>query len=133
MKKFFSRKTEHRKLFGRFDIVVITVVLTVCISFIIPNFLKKGDVTATVIFDGETVETINLSDNEKSYVLNVGNCEISVEKNEIYFKSSPCDDKICVNTGRLSKSGQFASCVPEKVTILLKGSTDRSVPDVVTY
>ena len=133
MKNFFSRKTEHRKLFGRFDIILIIAVLIICASFIVPNFLKKGDIVATVLYDGKTVETVNLSKNEKNYVLNIGRCEIAVEKNEIYFKSSPCKDEICLNAGRLSKSGQFASCVPEKVTILLKGSTDRSLPDVVTY
>lgn len=131
MKKFFERTSGERKLLGKADIFVLLILAVLCVSLCSPFFLKKGEVTATVIYDGEAVEEINLSKNEDSFVLNVGRCEIAVEKNEIFFKDSPCPDKVCMNAGRLSKSGQFASCVPEKVTIILKGG--EKLPDAVTY
>ena len=131
MKGFFTRTTQDRKLLGRVDVLLIALVAALCIGLCTPLFLKKGDVSATVIFDGEVIEEINLSKNEKDLTLEVGNCEIRVEKHEIYFATSPCPDKICIKAGRLKKSGDFASCVPEKVTIILKGGD--KLPDAVTY
>ena len=131
MKKFFERTSSERQLLGKADIFLFLILAALCIAICAPFFLKKGDVKAKIIYDGEVVEEINLSKNADNYVLNIGRCKIAVEKNEIYFKDSPCPDKVCVKTGRLSKSGQFASCVPEKVTIILKGG--EKLPDAVTY
>lgn len=131
MKGFFARTTQDRKLLGRVDVLLITLIIAMSIALCAPFFLKKGDVTATVMYDGEVFDRINLSENEKDLTLKVGNCEIRVEKHEIYFANSPCPDKICIKAGRLKKSGDFASCVPEKVTIILKGGD--KLPDAVTY
>ncbi|MBQ7654603.1 MAG: NusG domain II-containing protein [Clostridia bacterium] len=131
MKGFFARKTQERKLLGRVDILLIVFILLICASFYLPFLLKKDEVKANIIYNGEIVEQINLSKNGEDFTLKVGRCEIGVEKNEIFFLNSPCPDKVCVKTGRLSRSGEFASCVPEKVTIILEGGA--KLPDAVTY
>ena len=133
MKKIFIRKTEERKLLGRCDVLIIILVAIICFSVYIPTLFCKGDVIAKVNYDGDTIKEINLSKNEEKFDLTVGNCRIEIEKNEIFFVESPCRDKVCIEFGRLSKSGQFASCAPEKVTIILKGGNDKSLPDAVTY
>lgn len=131
MKNYFARTTQERKLLGRVDVLIIILIAAICVGSCVPLFLKKGDVTAKIIYDGETVEEINLSQNEKKFTLEVGRCDIAVEGHEIFFANSPCPDKVCMNAGRLRKSGEFASCVPEKVAIILKGG--EKSPDAVTY
>ena len=131
MKRFFARTTQERKLLGRVDILLIALLLALCVGTCAPFFLKKGDVTAKIIYDGEVFREIDLTKNEEDFTLTVGRCKIAVEKHEIYFADSPCPDKVCMNAGRLKKSGEFASCVPEKVTIVLKGGG--KLPDAVTY
>lgn len=131
MKNFFARTTQERKLLGRVDILLIALLLALCVGLCVPFLLKKGDVTAKIIYDGEVVKEINLSENEEHFTLKVGRCEIEIDKHEIFFSDSPCPDKVCINAGRLKKSGEFASCVPEKVTIILKGG--EKLPDAVTY
>jgi len=37
------------------------------------------------------------------------------------FQEASCPDQVCVRTGRLSKSGQGAVCLPAKVTIQVTG------------
>lgn len=131
MKNYFARTTQERKLLGRVDILLIALVLALCVGLCAPFFLKKGDVTAKIIYDGTTVREINLSKNEERFTLKVGRCEIEIDGHEIFFADSPCPDKVCMNAGRLKKSGEFASCVPEKVTVVLKGG--EKLPDAVTY
>ena len=67
MKKFFERTSGERKLLGKADIFVLLILAVLCVSLCAPFFLKKGEVTATIIYDGEAVEVINLSKNEESF------------------------------------------------------------------
>lgn len=133
MKGFFRRTTKERKLIGRCDILLIIALFLVCFLLCIPAYLKKDSVKAQVYSGSRLVKEINLSKNEDNYTFFAGNCEIEVHGKEIFFKNSPCRDKICINAGRLSKSGQFSSCVPERVTIILKGEKNKSGVDAVTY
>lgn len=122
----------ERKLLGKFDIIITVAVLAIMVLLIFPLRSQKGDVKAVIYYNGEVIREIKLTDNQESFDLNVGNCKVRVDKNTVYFVSSPCPDKICINSGKLSKGGQFASCVPEKVTIILKGNKGDN-PDVLTY
>lgn len=42
-----------------------------------------------------------------------------VEKGRVRFADSDCPDKICINTGWLSESGQTAVCMPNRVTLTI--------------
>ena len=133
MKSFFLRTTKERKIIGRCDILLIIVLLFICFLLCVPVYSKKDSVKAQVYSGSQLVREVDLSENDDNYTFFAGNCEIAVEGKEIFFKSSPCRDKICINAGRLSKSGQFSSCVPERVTIVLKGEKNKLGVDAVTY
>ena len=40
---------------------------------------------------------------------------------EAYISESDCPDRICVHTGRISKSGQAIVCVPARTTVKITG------------
>lgn len=124
---------KDRKLFGKLDVLIIAVVLVIFTALALPLLFQKGDTVATVYYDGKVIEEINLSKNRENRDITAGKCIIRLEGNEIFFLKSDCPDKICVKSGRLSKGGQFASCVPEKVTVILKGKGAGSEPDAITY
>jgi hypothetical protein len=45
--------------------------------------------------------------------------------------SSPCPEKICVKTGRISKPGQWIACLPNRVFISIRGRRSEQ-PDAVS-
>ena len=51
MKNYFARTTQERKLLGRVDVLIIILIAAICVGSCVPLFLKKGDVTAKIIYD----------------------------------------------------------------------------------
>ena len=55
---------------------------------------------------------------------------IACENGEIYVKESTCTDKVCMRSGRISKSGEGIICAPNRVSIEIDGKSD--LPDAMT-
>lgn len=50
----------------------------------------------------------------------------------ICFEESDCPDKVCIRSGILKHSGQFAACLPNGIVLRLKSSDeDNQGPDMV--
>ena len=47
--------------------------------------------------------------------------KIEIKNKKIRFLESDCPDQICVRTGYISKAGQSAACVPNKILIEIIG------------
>ena len=54
---------------------------------------------------------------------------IVIENGEAFVKTADCSDQICVQTGRLSRGGQTAACLPAGVLLTVEG--DKLAPDAV--
>lgn len=120
-----------KKLFMRADFIVILTVIILSILLFIPNLLNDSTLTAQIYVDGEVVEEINLQEVEKSYTLTPKDgTKITVEKGKICFSDAHCKDELCIKSGWLSKKGQTAACLPERVVVSIKG-TDKT--DMMTY
>lgn len=115
-----------RQIFKTKDVILLTALLIVAIvAFFIIHSKPNENLEAVIVKDNQTYKIINLNEVEQPYQINIDGSIpviISVEKNSIYFKNSECPDKICVNTGRLSKAGDIAVCLPAKVSIELRGN-----------
>ena len=115
-----------RQIFKTKDVILLAILLIVAIvSFFIIHSKPNENLEAVIVKDNQTYKIINLNEVEQPYQINIDGSIpviISVEKNSIYFKNSECPDKICVNTGRLSKAGDIAVCLPAKISIELRGN-----------
>ena len=115
-----------RQIFKTKDVILLAILLIVAIvAFFIIHSKPNENLEAVIVKDNQTYKIINLNEVEQPYQINIDGSIpviISVEKNSIYFKNSECPDKICVNTGRLSKAGDIAVCLPAKVSIELRGN-----------
>ena len=115
-----------KRTFKTKDVILLATLLIVAIiSFFIIHSKPNENLEAVIVKDNQTYKIINLNEVEQPYQINIDGSIpviISVEKNSIYFKNSECPDKICVNTGRLSKAGDIAVCLPAKVSIELRGN-----------
>ena len=103
------------------DVAVIAAFVFLCaLLFLLPLFSSDGATVAAVWQDGEKKLEIDLSAVEKSYEMTVGGCVLFVEKGSIRFSKSDCPDKLCVKSAALSKNGDTAACVPNKVVVVIE-------------
>lgn len=120
------------KLFRKGDIAVILVILVVTAAFWLFQTRQSNKLEAVITVDGKTVETIDLSAVDKKRMIELDTSPkvvVAVEKGAIYFEEAECDDKLCINCGKLSRKGDTAVCLPAKTVITVSGSD----VDVITY
>lgn len=124
----------ERKLITKTDIIIIAVIVAVIVLFFAFKSFSRENLVAEIYFDGKVIEKVDLSaKEEKEIITGKNNKTVIIAKGgEIYFSSSCCEDEICVESGRLSKNGDFASCLPEKVVVKVIGEKERNV-DAVVY
>ena len=120
------------KLFRKGDIAVILIILVVAAAFWIYQSRQTDKLEAVISVNGETVEIINLSavDGKRTIELDTDpKVIIAVENGAVYFEKADCDDKLCINCGKLSKKGDTAVCLPAKTVVTVSGAD----VDVITY
>ncbi|MGB5177791.1 MAG: NusG domain II-containing protein [Gammaproteobacteria bacterium] len=60
-----------------------------------------------------------------SAVGRLGASIIEVRNNRVRFVSSPCIKQVCVHSGWLTNAGEFASCLPNQISLTLTGHDPR--------
>jgi len=70
--------------------------------------------------------TISLNDDRRIDVNGArGTSVIEVHGGAVRFVDSPCNSKQCIHAGWLRLSGDFAACLPNKVSVLITGNQRR--------
>lgn len=118
MKKFITKK----------DFILLAAVLAVGITGLLLANLQSEGKTAIIKVDGKKVQEISLQGEKLE--TEVGGVTVCRENGEIFVMSSTCTDKICVHTGKISKSGEGIICAPNRVSIEIEGKS--GLPDAVT-
>ena len=73
---------------------------------------------AVISVDGKTVKTITRSNLTRKYEMDEAKgAFIEMKDGAMCVYSSDCPDKICVNTGYISKKGEKIVCLPKKLII----------------
>ena len=103
------------------DIILIIALLV--LSGILYFIFFSGEVGAVAIVsvNGEDVASYPLSVNG-TYELNGGTNVLVIENGEAYLSYADCPDKLCVKSGRISKTGQSITCLPNKLNIRVAGA-----------
>lgn len=113
------------KLFKKGDIAFILVILVAAALFWFFRTQQTDRLEAVITVDGETVETIDLSAVKEKRIIELDTdpkVVIAAENGAIYFESAECDDKLCINCGKLSRKGDTAVCLPAKTVVTVSGS-----------
>lgn len=110
---------QEGKIIKRRDAILFLVLMILGAgSFIlIKNNLKPGN-EAEVYVDGSLVQTIDMT-RDDIYLFDTlyGTNTVVVEGGEIRVSEADCPDKICVNMGGVSRSGETITCLPHKLVI----------------
>ena len=121
-----TQKTDTKKSL-RFDVYLIASLLIVSIVAVGVIFLtRKGGDHVIVEISGERVGEYSLRVNGE-YELNDGTNILVIENGEAYLSYANCPDRTCVRTGKVKYAGQSIVCLPNKVTVTVKGNTQGGV------
>jgi len=104
-----------------FDVVLVTILLisALAVYFIIEAAREKGK-TLCVSVDGEEVMELSLL-SEGEYPLLDGKNILVIEAGVAYMKYADCPRQFCVNTGKISKTGEKIVCLHNRVLVIVRG------------
>ena len=104
------------------DIILIASILIVAIAFfLIVELTKEEGAGVTVKVDGTEVAEYSLSKNG-TYPLNGGTNILVIENGKAYLTDANCPDKLCVHQGKISRTGEVITCLPNKLTVSVFGA-----------
>lgn len=141
------------------DYVLIVLILVICAGLwasLVFRFSAKGQ-EAEISYDGKVILRVDLTSKKNTFIASdINNMQVTFkdgevidngrvivfESNDIHFKlffnnnmvkftQSDCPDKVCVNTGMISKTGQVAACIPAKILVKIAGGTDNDGLDII--
>lgn len=116
------------------DCVIIVLVLALALAVALPFYLRPNDVlTCEIVQDGEIVQTVKLTDiaDEKIVIKGAVTNHIEITADGVRFAESNCPDQVCVRSGLLSRAGQSAVCLPNRVIVRVTGAAEPEVDAVV--
>ena len=111
----------------RYDIILISALLAVALTVLLFTSLtrRQGNLVE-VEQNGALVATYRL-DVDGEYPLNGGTNILVIKDGEAYLSYADCPDKTCVNTGKIHYVGESIICLPNKLAITVRGSSDDGV------
>ncbi len=72
------------------------------------------------------------SSQQLSITAALGETIIEIQAGKIRFLASPCRGKQCIHTGWLTHGGDFTACLPNRISIEVRGA-DHSKFDSIAY
>lgn len=125
---------DRKKLKGKKgDIWLVSgILLIAAVSFFIIEFWIKQPGTKVVItVDGKVFGTYALEDDGRIEIETVyGKNTVVIEGGGVFMTEADCPDKICVKTGKISKTGETIVCLPHKVVVEVQAK-ERELDGVV--
>lgn len=104
-----------------FNLIFILTAIAVTLIITAAALLNRTEgVFAVVSVGGEVVAEYPLS-SDGEYVLNGGSNILVIEGGEAYMKSADCPDKTCVRSGRIRFVGERITCLPNRISVCIRG------------
>ena len=116
------------------DIILIASILVIALTALLFVELGKEDGARVIIaVEGQEIATYSLFDNG-DYSLNGGTNFLHIENGVAWLTDANCPDKLCVHQGKIDKTGEVITCLPNKLTVTVKGAIegDDTVPDLIS-
>ena len=122
-----SENGANEKKNMRLDIIIISAIVAFALLFVVISLAQRteGDV-AVVEIDGTYAGEYSLSENGV-FTLNGGTNILVIENGEAYLSFSDCPDHTCERTGKIHYVGQSIICLPNRLSVTIRGSSDGGV------
>ena len=102
-------------------ILVIALIAVSAVLFAL--FVWNGDEGSGIVVavDGKEIARYSLAENG-THVLNGGTNTITVEDGTVRMTEAACPDHLRVHQGKISGAGQVITCLPNRLTVTVKGA-----------
>ena len=108
----------------KWDLILIAVILVVIVSsFAVVELTKEPGAYVVVKVDGQEQGKYYLNENGE-YELNGGTNILRIEDGRAYLLDASCPDKLCVNQGAITRTGETITCLPNKLTVTVYGAEE---------
>jgi hypothetical protein len=113
------------------DIIIIFLAASLTLSSAYAAYIKPES-RARVLIRGQNKEwTFPLETSETVTVGGpLGDTIIKINEGRAWIESSPCDNQTCIGMGYVSKQGQWALCLPNKVMLFIEGTDDEHIDSI---
>ena len=121
---------------ARNDVIFIAVLLAVLSLAGLAFYLLRGEGdTVTVEVDGKSFGTYALSEDRTVEIRTGKNGEalnlLVIREGKAFVETATCPDGICANHKPISREGESIVCLPHRVVITVRSTSDKNAPDVV--
>ena len=107
-----------KKLFNKKDFIFIVLIFLVALAVFLFLPREKGE-SVEISVNGKAVFSAPLkAPFEKTFENGV---TIVCDGESAYFLHSDCPDKVCIKTGKISVSGEWAACLPNGTVLKIIG------------
>ena len=120
-------KTETKTPSLRYDLILIAGVLIISTLMLLFAYLARSDGGYVEVEQGGSVIATYSLSKSGEYELNGGTNILVIENGAAYLRDANCPDKTCVKTGKIRYVGQSIVCLPNKISVTVRGSADNSV------
>lgn len=116
-------KNENR-FFKKSDLLLFLCVIFLSLLLLFVFFVsKEKGAEITVKVGSQTLGTYSLGeDREIPIITEHGRNTLVIEGGYAYIKDADCPDRLCVHTGRISKTGESIVCLPHRVSVTVVSS-----------
>ncbi|HIY38264.1 MAG TPA: NusG domain II-containing protein [Candidatus Agathobaculum merdigallinarum] len=108
---------------GDFVIIGVVLALAAAIAAVLALSTSGDRLYAEVWQDNELVERVELTDSTDRTIDLGGHNVIVLSGRTAAMQSADCRDQVCVRTGTLTRAGQVAVCLPNRVVLRIAGET----------
>jgi hypothetical protein len=60
----------------------------------------------------------------------LGDTIVVIKDGKAFVQDSPCPDKLCVHMPPISKPGQWIACLPNRVFVRVRGTSDQNIDEL---
>lgn len=126
---------QPRRLASKRDILPLCALLLFAALFLLLLSRAPQGKTVVIQIDGEVAEVVELSTLQEPVerdLIGAGGITVTLllEPEGASFLRSGCPDKTCVHTGKITRAGESALCLPARISLKLEGENGF---DGVTY
>lgn len=105
----------------RMDILLIALLLAAtAVLYLAFGRAKETGQYAVVRVEGSVVARYSL-DEDGVYTLNGGTNILAIQDGSAWMQEANCPDHICMLLGKINKTGQIITCLPNLLTVTVEG------------
>jgi hypothetical protein len=113
--------------------IIMTAIfmLIAVISLLVITITASPGEYAEVSYRGDVIACYPLGTDGEFSILGGKNILI-IKNGEAYMATADCPDKTCVITGKISRTGESIICLPNKVSVVIRGRITSKTPDLIS-